>query len=381
MKKLYFAIFLFFGFHGLMAQQKYIINGYLKDSGSGEDLIGASVYVSEIKGGTTSNVYGFYSLSLPTGIYSLTYSFVGYHSQTIEVNLNENKSLNIDLMNERITLEEVVVSGEKIDKNVEDIQMSVNQISMVEIKRLPQLMGEVDIIRNIQLFPGVSSVGEGASGFNVRGGNIDQNLILLDEAPVYNSSHLFGFFSIFNADAIKDLKLYKGGIPANYGGRLSSVMDVRQREGNMKQFSGQGGIGLISSRLNLEGPIIKEKSSFMIAGRRTYFDTFTRLSNDENIKDNVFYFYDLNAKVNYIINPKNRIFLSGYFGKDVWTVGERFGFKWGNGTGTFRWNHLFNERLFSNFTAVYSDYKYSLGIPQGPQAFEWQSNIISRNLK
>ncbi|MDQ3535581.1 MAG: TonB-dependent receptor [Bacteroidota bacterium] len=366
---------------GLYAQQKFSISGYLKDAESGEDLIGASVYVSEVKGGTTSNVYGFYSMSLPSGTYTLTYSFVGFHTQTVEVELTKNKELNINLISEQVNLQEVVISAEKVDRNVEEIQMSTNKVNMVEVKKMPQLLGEVDIIRSIQLLPGVTSVGEGATGFNVRGGNVDQNLILLDEAPVYNSSHVLGFFSIFNADAIKDLQLYKGGIPANYGGRLSSVMDVRQREGNMKRFAGTGGLGLISSRLNLEGPIQKDKSSFMIAGRRSYIDAFTRLSSNPSLRENVFYFYDLNAKVNYIINSRNRIYLSGYFGNDVLTLGDRFGFKWGNGTGTFRWNHLFNERLFSNFTAVYSDYNYSLGIPEGPQAFEWKSNIISRNVK
>lgn len=381
MKRLFIIFFIFIGCHEIYAQQKHTISGYLKDAENGEDLIGASVYVSEIKGGTTSNVYGFYSMSLPAGKYTITYSFVGYHPQIIEVNLDASKEQDINLVSERINLQEVVISAEKIDKNVEDVKMSVNKVNVVEVKRMPQLMGEVDIIRSIQLLPGVTSVGEGATGFNVRGGNVDQNLILLDEAPVYNSSHVLGFFSIFNADAIKDLQLYKGGIPANYGGRLSSVMDVRQREGNMKRFSGTGGIGLISSRLTLEGPLQKDKSSFMVAGRRSYFDVFTRFANDENIRDNIFYFYDLNAKINYIIDSKNRIYLSGYFGNDVLTLGDRFGFRWGNGTGTFRWNHLFNERLFSNFTAIYSNYDYSLGIPSGPQAFEWKSNIISRNLK
>lgn len=381
MKKIYFLILILSGIQNLYAQQKYTISGYLKDSETGEDLIGASVYVSEVKGGTTTNVYGYYSISLPAGSYTLTYSFVGYYTQTVPVELNGNKVLNINLVNEQINLQEVVVSGEREDRNVEDVQMSVNKVNMVEVKKMPQLMGEVDIIRSIQLLPGVTSVGEGATGFNVRGGNVDQNLILLDEAPVYNSSHVMGFFSIFNADAIKDLQLYKGGIPANYGGRLSSVMDVRQKEGNMKRFSGSGGIGIISSRLNIEGPIQKDKSSFMLAGRRSYFDVFTRMSNNEDLKDNIFYFYDLNAKINYIVDPKNRIYLSGYFGNDVLAFGELFGFRWGNGTGTFRWNHLFNEKLFSNLTAVYSNYDYTLGIPSGAQAFDWKSNIISRNLK
>ena len=232
MKKIFFLILILSGIHNLYAQQKHTISGYIKDSETGEDLIGASVYVSEVKGGTTTNVYGYYSISLPAGKYSITYSFVGYYTQTVPVELNENKVLNINLVSEQINLQEVIVSGEREDRNVEDVQMSANKVNMVEVKKMPQLMGEVDIIRSIQLLPGVTSVGEGATGFNVRGGNVDQNLILLDEAPVYNSSHVMGFFSIFNADAIKDLQLYKGGIPANYGGRLSSVMDVRQKEGS-----------------------------------------------------------------------------------------------------------------------------------------------------
>ncbi|CAN5276216.1 TonB-dependent receptor [soil metagenome] len=380
-KKAFLCIAILFIFSNAFAQQKYSISGYLKDSESGEDLIGASIYISQLNNGTTTNVYGFYSLSLPAGTYHITYSYMGYLSQTQEVELNSNKTLNINLAGERISLQEVIVSAEKMDKNVEDIQMSTNKVNIVDIRKMPQLLGEVDIIRSIQLLPGVSTVGEGASGFNVRGGAADQNLILLDEAPVYNSSHLMGFFSIFNADAIKDLKLYKGGIPSNYGGRLSSVLDVRQREGNMKNFTGNGGIGIISSRLNLEGPLKKDKSSFMVAGRRSYADLFLKLSGDEDLSDNALYFYDLNAKVNYILNSKNRIYLSGYFGKDVASFGDNFSLKWGNTTGTFRWNHLFNDRLFANFTAVYSDYNYSLGIPEGTQAFEWDSNILSQNLK
>jgi len=380
--KTLFLILMAFSFsYNSFSQQKYSLNGYLKDSENGEDIIGASVFVSEIKDGTASNLYGFYSLSLPSGTYHITYSYMGFASQAFEVVLNANKTLNINLENDQIQMQEVVISSEIIDKNVENVQMGTNQINISDIKRIPQFMGEVDIIRSIQLLPGVTTIGEGASGFNVRGGAIDQNLILLDEAPVYNSSHLFGFFSIFNADAIKDLKLYKAGIPANYGGRLSSVLDVRQKEGNNKNFSGNGGLGLISSRLNLEGPIQKDKSSFMVAGRRSYADLFLKLSGDEELKDNKLYFYDFNAKVNYILNPKNRVYLSGYFGKDVASFGDNFMMQWGNTTGTFRWNHLFTDKLFSNLTAVYSDYNYSLGIPEGTEAFRWNSNIISKNIK
>jgi hypothetical protein len=255
----------------------------------------------------------------------------------------------------------------------------VNRLDVKTIKTMPALLGEVDVIRSIQMLPGVTTVGEGAAGFNVRGGSIDQNLILLDEAPVYNSSHLFGFFSVFNPDAVKDVKLLKGGIPAQYGGRLSSLLDVRMKDGNSKNMAFSGGIGTVSSRFAVEGPLVKDKSSFIIAGRRTYGDLFLKLSPE--FKDNQLYFYDLSTKVNYTINDKNRIYLSGYFGRDVFKLGEDASMNWGNATGTFRWNHLFNARLFSNLTLVYSDYDYSLGVPTGAQAFKWKSNIINYSAK
>ena len=250
---------------------------------------------------------------------------------------------------------------------------------MSTLKEIPQLLGEADVIRSIQLRPGVTSVGEGASGFNVRGGNIDQNLILLDEAPVYNSSHLFGFFSVFNPDAIKDVTLYKGGIPARYGGRLSSVMDVRQREGNDKKFSGTGGVGLLFSRITLEGPIVKDKVSFLVSGRRSYADLFLQLTDD--FKGNQAYFYDINGKINYKINDKDRLFLSGYFGQDIFGFGTDFKMQWGNATGSARWNRVISDKLFMNLTTIYSDYSYSLGIPEGAQGFEWSSRIVTVDSK
>lgn len=359
--------------------QKHTISGYITDGSSGEELIGAALYVQEVESGTTTNVYGFYSMSLPAGSYHLEYSFVGYQKITQQIDLNADETINIELKPSDVQLQEFEVTDEREDHNIRSVEMSVEKIEIKAVKKIPQFMGEVDIIRTLQLLPGVSTVGEGAMGFNVRGGNIDQNLILLDEAPVFNSSHLFGFFSVFNADAVKDFKLYKGGIPAKYGGRLSSVLDVRQIEGNQKSFHGSAGLGLISSRLMLEGPIVKDKASFMISGRRSYIDLFFPLFDD--LKGTVVYFYDLNAKVNYKIGERDRVFLSGYFGDDVFNFDNQFKARWGNGTASARWNHLFNSRLFLNTTFVYSKYNYSLGVPEGFQAFEWKAGIQNYNAK
>lgn len=378
MKQLITFLFLLTASAALQAQ-KYSISGYLTDATSGEELIGAALYISEADGGTTTNVYGFYSISLPPGKYTLRYSFVGFQTLEKEITLTADQTLNIELQPTEFQLKEVEIEAERSNENIESVEMSVEKLDIKTIKKIPQFMGEVDIIRTLQLLPGVSTVGEGAMGFNVRGGNVDQNLILLDEAPVFNSSHLFGFFSVFNADAVKDFKLYKGGIPAKYGGRLSSVLDVRQIEGNMKSFHGSAGLGLISSRLMLEGPIAKDKASFMISGRRSYIDLFFPLF--EDLKGTTVYFYDLNAKVNYKIGEKDRLFLSGYFGDDVMNFDNQFKARWGNGTGSLRWNHLFSTRLFLNTTLVYSKYSYSLGVPEGLQAFEWKSNIQNYNAK
>lgn len=359
--------------------QKYTISGYVSEYESNEDLIGAAVVVKELGIGAVTNVYGFYSITLPEGNYTLVLSFIGYKSISQSIELNKNIKLNFSLEQSSEMLREVLVIGEQEDQNVTRVQMSVEHLNVETIKRIPQLLGEADVIKSLQLRPGVSSVGEGASGFNVRGGNIDQNLILLDESPVYNSSHLFGFFSVFNPDAIKDVQLYKGGIPARYGGRLSSVMDVRQREGNSNKFSGRGGIGLLFSRLTLEGPIVKNKVSWLISARRSYADIFLQLT--ENFKGNQAYFYDINTKINYIINDRNRLFLSGYFGRDIFSFSEAFQTHWGNVTGSLRWNFLVNDKLFMNTTIVYSDYGYALGVPTGSQAFEWDSKIITIQLK
>lgn len=367
----------------LMAgQEKYTLNGYVRDISNGEELIGVNILVRELNSGTTSNVYGYYSLSLPKGEYTVEYQFIGYQTIKKNIVLDRNISLNVELTESSTELEQVEVTSDRVDKNVTSVEMSVAKLNAREIQKVPQLLGETDIIRTLTLLPGITTVGEGSSGFNVRGGASDENLILLDEAPVYNSSHLLGFFSIFNADAVKDVKVYKGGIPANYGGRLSSVVDVRQKEGNSKNFAFNGGLGLLSSRLLVESPIVKDKASFMVAGRRSYADLFLKLSNDPDINQNILYFYDLNTKVNWRLSDNDRLYLSGYFGKDVFGIKNLFGFDWGNTTGTLRWNHLFSKKLFSNFSLVYSDYTYSLGTPDDAAVpFKLTSRIQDYHLK
>ncbi len=363
----------------LLGQNEYTLSGFLKDNTNGEVLIGANIYVKELGTGTSSNAYGFYSISLPQGEYTISITYLGYQSVSQEISLTENLKMNFELEPEGFEMKEVVVVAEEANQNVTSIEMSVEKLAIQEIKLLPQVLGEVDVIRSIQLLPGVSTVGEGASGFNVRGGGIDQNLILLDEATVYNSSHLFGLFSVFNSDVVRDIKLYKGGIPAQYGGRLSSVLDVRQREGNSKKFGMSGGVGLISARLALEGPIQKDKISFLVAGRSSYGHLFLNFFPD--LADNVIFFYDMNAKVNFRFSDKDQLYLSGYFGKDVFNFGDDFASNWGNATGTLRWNHIFNSKLFSNFSLIYSDYGYSLGVPEGAQAFDWDARIQNATLE
>lgn len=363
----------------LSAQDKYTINGYIKDASSGETLIGASALIKELQNGTVSNEYGFYALSLPAGSYTIVFSYIGFEDHVESINLNSDITLDIEMGIAPTEIEEVVVISEAEDRNVKDVEMSVNKLNMATISKMPSLLGEVEILRSIQLLPGVSSVGEGASGFNVRGGSIDQNLVLLDEAPVYNSSHLFGFFSVFNPDAVKDVKLYKGGIPSRYGGRLSSILDVRMRDGNNKNLSYNGGIGTIFSRLAIEGPIAKDKASFIVAGRRSYIDVLAAPFLEGRNKLN---FYDLTIKSNYKINSKNQLFLSGYLGRDNFVFGESAGFNWGNSTFTLRWNHLFNERLFANVTAYFSDYDYQIQFGEDAvNRFDWDAGIKNYSLK
>ena len=368
----------------IFAQDKLTLSGYLKDAKNGEGLIGASVYVKELKTGISTNVYGFYSLTLPKGTYNLTLSSVGYEKMAKEVTmLAQNVTLNLEMNEEGKLLEEVVVKAKREDDNVKALEMSVNKIDIKTIKKIPALLGEADLVRAIQLLPGVSTVGEGATGFNVRGGGIDQNLVLLDDAPVYNSSHLWGFFSVFNPDAVKDVKLVKGGIPAQYGGRVSSILDVRMKEGNTKKLEINGGIGLIVSRLSIEAPIIKDKASFIVAARRSYADVLAKPFLEEKNKNNLFSFYDLTAKVNYNINQKNTVFLSGYFGRDV--IGQRFSLNWGNSTLSARWNHVFSDKLFMNSTVFYSDYDYLWDSDpdkkQPTNSFSWAANIVNKSIK
>jgi hypothetical protein len=361
--------------------KKVTLSGYIRDATSGEELIGATVFFKELKSGTAANIYGFYSSSVAPGKYTVEFSYLGFQTVSRAIDLQQNQSINIELSPSSAQLKEVEITGEAAARNVEEVQMSTFNLNIEQIKKIPALLGEVDIIRAIQMLPGVQSGGEGTSGFFVRGGGIDQNLILLDEAPVYNASHLMGFFSVFNQDAIKSAELYKGGIPSRFGGRLSSVLDVRMQEGNSKKFKVNGGLGLISSRLTIQGPIKKDKASFIVSGRRTYGDLFLRFSNDENLKDSRLYFYDLNAKVNWRISDKDRIFLSGYMGRDAFRAGELFAIGWGNATFTARWNHVFSDKVFSNVTFIQSNYDYNLGIPQGAQEFNWNSKIINYTIK
>ncbi|UII20167.1 TonB-dependent receptor [Fulvivirga ligni] len=370
-------ILLVFWFFQLNAQQKYTLNGYVKDAENGEELIGVTVYVNNLKSGTVTNVYGFYALSLPPGEYEISYSSIGYQSIVQNVKLNGDQELNIELPVEVTTMDEVIVTDKAIDANVSDVKMSTNEVDIQQVKKLPALFGEPDIIKTIQMMPGVISAGEGTSSFYVRGGSADQNLILIDEAPVYDPSHLFGLFSVFNADVIKDSELFKGGIPAKYGGRLSSILEVRSKDGNNKKLSGAAGIGTLASRLMLEGPIKKDKSSFIISGRRSYVDLFLKAAD----QDNLVYFYDVNAKVNWKQNNKNRYFAAFYLGRDVFTFADDFGFDWGNATGTFRWNHLFNDRLFSNTSLIASNFDYGLEIKDNIEGLKWTSNLQEFSLK
>tara|TARA_R110002049_G_scaffold58113_3_gene158410 strand:+ start:467 stop:2842 length:2376 start_codon:yes stop_codon:yes gene_type:complete len=373
--RLGFVIVLLFNILSVNSQEKYTISGTISEEKSNETLIGVNILFPEIQAGTTTNEYGFYSITLPEGNYKTVISYLGYASKTETINLNENITKNYALSDAVESLEEIVIT-ENIEKlNIKAPQMSVNKLTSTTIREIPVVFGEADIIKAITLLPGVTTAGEGASGFNVRGGAADQNLILLDEAIIYNSSHLFGFFSVFNPDAIKDLKLYKGGIPARYGGRVSSVLDIYQKEGNSKEFKMNGGIGIVSSRLLLEGPLKKDKGSFLFGGRSSYAHLFLPLFDNNNIA----YFYDLNTKLSYKINDRNNIYLSGYFGRDVFRIQDTFENSYGNSVLNFRWNHLFSDKLFSNLSLIYSDYYYNLKL--NFVEFDWVSGIQNFNLK
>ncbi|WP_458626183.1 TonB-dependent receptor [Winogradskyella sp. PC D3.3] len=360
---------------GLHAQDNFTLSGTVTDNQSNETLIGVNIIIPDQQTGTVTNEYGFYSITLPSGTYDIQISYLGFKTITETLELNANLTKNYQLEEAAESLDEVVITENLEKLNIKKPQMSVNALSIKTIKNMPVVLGEVDVIKSITLLPGVTNAGEGSSGFNVRGGAADQNLILLDEATIFNSSHLFGFFSVFNPDAIKDLKLYKGGIPAKYGGRVSSVLDIYQKEGNSKSFHMNGGIGLISSRLLAEGPIKKDKGSFLIGGRSSYAHLFLPLFDIDNIA----YFYDLNTKLSYNINTNNNIYLSGYFGRDVFKISDSFENSFGNSVVNFRWNHLYSDKIFSNLSLIYSDYYY--GLQLGFVGFDWVSGIKNFNLK
>lgn len=364
--------------------QKFTISGTIKDASNGEDLYGASVKVKELENvGALANAYGFYSLTLEAGSYTLVYRSSGFDMKEVPVELKENVTLNVELgvPKDVQEIEEMKVSAVKENDNITSSEMNVTKFDPKDIETIPVIFGEKDIMKTLQLTPSVKTAGEGNAGFYVRGGGADQNLVLLDEATVYNASHLLGFFSVFNSDAIKDVSLYKSGIPAEYGGRASSVMDVKMKDGNNKKFGVSGGIGLISSRLAVEGPIVKDRGSFIVSGRRSYLDLFLKLSNDQNIRDTKLYFYDLNAKANYKISDKDRIFISGYFGKDDFGFGDQFSFDWGNATGTIRYNRIISEKLFSNTSVVYSNFNYRFTVGSGDDGFGVNSSIQDWNVK
>lgn len=357
------------------SQEKFTLSGTISDGGSNETLIGANVYIKEIDRAVAANEYGFYSISLPAGTYTVQVSFLGFGTVEEVVNLNQNIKKNYAMAPDSKELQEVVISEDRPRANIGRAEMSTNKLTISDIKKMPVVLGEVDVLKSILQLPGVTNAGEGSSGFNVRGGGADQNLILLDEATIFNSSHLFGFFSVFNSDAIKDLKLYKGGIPARFGGRVASVLDIYQKEGNSNDFHMTGGIGLISSRILAEGPIVKGKSSFLVGGRSSYAHLFLKLTDN----DNSAYFYDLNTKVSYKLDDKNSLYLSGYFGRDVFNINESFNNKYGNAVLNLRWNHLFNDKLFSNMSMIYSDYYYGLQLDF--IGFNWDSGIKNYNFK
>lgn len=374
MKKI-LTFLLFFGSISSFAQEKFTISGTISEADTGETLFGVNIIIPSLQTGTVTNQYGYYSITLPKGDYEVYYSSIGFATQKFEISLSENIKKNLALATDTESLDEVVIQADGEKLNIRSSQMSTNTLSTSTIKKIPVVLGEVDVIKAITLLPGVTSAGEGASGFNVRGGAADQNLILLDEATLYNSSHLFGFFSVFNPDAIKDLTLYKGGIPARYGGRISSVLDIYQKDGNKREYHASGGIGLVASRLLLEGPIKKDAASFLVGGRSSYAHLFLPLFDNDNIA----YFYDLNAKVSYNLNKNNRLFLSGYFGRDVFEISDSFANSFGNTTLNLRWNHLFSDKLFSNLSLIYSDYYYGLELKF--VEFDFDSGIRNFNVK
>ena len=388
MKIFFTAFFLFACYCAGFAQNKFTVSGTIRDSKSGESLIGATLIIKELSAtGAAANAYGFYSLTIPEGKYTFSYGFTGFEKIDTVIDLRSNINLNITLSEKTTTLNEVVVSSEAADKNVTSSEMSVQKLNVKEISSIPVFLGEKDILKTIQLLPGIKAVTEGNSGFYVRGGGADQNLVLLDEANIYNPAHLLGFFSIFNSDAIKDVTIYKGGIPAQYGGRISSVLDIKMNDGDDKTFRTTGGIGLIASRLTFEGPIVKNKGSFIVSGRRTYADLFLKAFGPQNVRNSQLYFYDFNAKANYELGSRDRIFLSGYFGRDNFDFNNNdnsnrnFGIDWGNATATLRWNHQFRDKLFLNSSFIYSNYSNNILLGAGDAQFKVTTGIRDFSLK
>lgn len=359
--------------------QRFTLSGIVTDSLSGETLIGAAIMVSgAVNTGVAANEYGFYSITLPAGTFAVKSSFIGYLAHTTTVELNADTKLDVSLKVASQELREVTVTAEKKGVDLQRPDIGVERMDMKEVEKLPMIFGERDVLKAIQLLPGVKSAGDGQSGFYVRGGGADQNLVLLDEAPVYNASHLLGFFSTFNASAVKDVQLYKGSMPAHYGGRLASVLDIRMKDGNDRKLGVSGSLGLISSNLTVEGPIAKKRASFIVAARRTYADMLLKLFGDPSVRDNKLYFYDLNAKVNVDAGAKDKLFLSGYFGRDVIGLGTTLGIDWGNATGTVRWNHIYSPRWFSNTSFIYSNYNY--GVSFETQAHDIKISSVVRDI-
>ncbi len=387
-RQIFFFLFLLQSTLPLSAQNKYTVSGYLRDASNGEALLGANVYIKENLIGITTNTYGFYSITVPEGKYTLVCSYLSFKTINQPIDLTKNLTVNLELEKTDREIKEIEITDDRAKENIESSQMSSITLTIEEIKKLPAFMGEVDILKSITLLPGVKSGGEGNSGIYVRGGGPDQTLILLDGAPVYNASHLFGFFSVFNGDAIKSVELIKGGMPAQYGGRLSSVLDITMKEGNNKRYEVDGGIGLIASRLTVQGPIAKNKASFIVSGRRTYADLLVRpfARKGSALRNSGYYFYDLNAKINWIIGPKDRIFLSGYFGRDKFSFQNqsgsfRAGINWGNATATLRWNHLFSSKLFSNITLLFTDYQFAFDGSASDFKFKLSNGIRDYGLK
>jgi hypothetical protein len=374
LKKILSAIFIFL-FSYLQAQEKVTLNGVVRDAANNETLYGVNIIFPDLGTGSTTNEYGFYSLKIPAGKHQISVSYLGYQTLSQEIQIKKSESLNFNLNESSEILEEVVITENFERVNIRSPEMSVTKLEINTIKNLPLVFGEVDIVKSLLLLPGISNAGEGSSGFNVRGGAVGQNLILLDEATIYNASHLFGLFSVFNPDAIKNLKLYKGGIPAKYGGRVSSVLDIYQKDGNSKNFHANGGIGLISSRLLVEGPIVKDKGSFLIGARSSYAHLFLKLLDNPNSA----YFYDLNTKLSYRLDDRNRLLFSGYFGRDVFNINESFKNTYGNAVFNLRWNHVLSDNIFTNLSVIYSDYYYGLTLDF--VEFNWNSGIKNLNLK